>query len=397
MNLRCIHCAGKGVCGRSVCPIQQKINSQTKINQTFKKDFFGASPNIFVGRFGYPDVNVGMLSNENITKEYDNPGLWSKDNYQIPKLIDLRSSLINSRFKANVKSFDEKFLELTQEVSQSAKPVDVEINLNKKPKFNLTFNQDATPYGPSVKLEKAEITENPKIPRAIDKVVSEDDFKAVDAMKYLYKKGFDEHYLTKLISVGNLGLKENRKLVPSRWSITCVDSTLSKQVINEIQSYKEYDYISHFGSYLGNYYLILFIPEIWNYELFETMANSGEFATDFEGYNGRKKYAQETAGGYYATRIGIAEYLKKKKRQASVLCLRFITEEYWAPLGVWVVRESVRITLESKPFRFSSLDLMLKYAQALIKKKFNLNLSNILQKSIILKNIKQQSKLTKFL
>jgi len=60
-------------------------------------------------------------------------------------------------------------------------------------------------------------------------------------------------------------------------------------------------------------------------------------------------------------------------------------------------REAARKTMNSKPIEFSDKELMLSYAKKLIKKKFNLNLDNLLEKSILLKNIRQQSKLTKFI
>ena len=108
---------------------------RNQFNKKAKKDYFGAAPNVFIGHYGYPKVNVGFLSNEILPKNIDNPHEWSKQNYQIPKLLDLRSELINSRFKSQIKSFDDKFLELTQEVSQSTIPTDVEVNLEKKPSF----------------------------------------------------------------------------------------------------------------------------------------------------------------------------------------------------------------------------------------------------------------------
>ena len=35
---------------------------QIKLNQEFKKDFQGSAPAPFIGRFGYPKVNIGLLS-----------------------------------------------------------------------------------------------------------------------------------------------------------------------------------------------------------------------------------------------------------------------------------------------------------------------------------------------
>ena len=402
----CIRCKGKNpklFCGRDFCPIYKKIESQKKVNIKAKKDYFGESPNIFIGRYGYPNINVGILSVEDY-KQHDNPLLWSKENYQIPEIVDLRTALINSSFKANIKSFDDRYLEMSQEISLAKKPVDVEISLEKKPQFRLSFQQDTMPHGPNVKLEKAEITENPKIPKIVDKVVDDIDLKANSAIETLYEKGYDEHYLTRILSVGNLGVKKERKLVPTRWSITAVDDNIGKKLIKEIKDYSEYSYVAHFGSYLGNYYLILFFPEIWSYELFETylpkslwnQMNILQTATDYEGYEKRKYYAENTVGGYYAARLGILEYLKKKKRQSSILVLRFITDEYWAPLGVWVVREAVRKTLASKGIEFGSKELMLEYARKLMKKKFNFDVSQLLRKSTLLKKIKEQRKLSDY-
>ena len=67
------------------------------------------------------------------------------------------------------------------------------------------------------------------------------------------------------------------------------------------------------------------------------------------------------------------------------------------PLGVWTVREATRKAVNNKPIEFSSKELMITYAKNLIKKKFNFNLDKILERSILLKSIKQQSKLIKFL
>ena len=53
---------------------------QIKINHKFKTDFFGSTPAPFIGRFGYPHVNIGVLSPQfnGDVKHYDSPKLWSK-------------------------------------------------------------------------------------------------------------------------------------------------------------------------------------------------------------------------------------------------------------------------------------------------------------------------------
>ena len=285
---------------------------------------------------------------------------------------------------------------MSQEVSLAHKPVDVEINLNKKPSFSLSFNQDAMPHGPRVSVKQARITENPKIPHKVEKIV-DDDLKAAEAVNLISKSNFDEHYITKVLSLGNLGSESRRKIVPTRWSITAVDDILGKKMIEDIKNYSSSDYLAYFGGYLGNYYLVLCFPDVWRYELFEMLAGQTDsFATDYENYSGRREYAHSTAGGYYAARLGVLEGLKKIRRQASVLCLRFITNEYWAPLGVWVCRNATRKSIESKPLEFGSKELMLDYVRKFAQKKFGMNIDPILRQSDLLNEINSQIKLNHF-
>jgi hypothetical protein len=236
----------------------------------------------------------------------------------------------------------------------------------------------------------------------VDKVHSDIDLKANDAIIYLYQNNFDENFLSKILSVGTIGIKKNRKLVPTRWSISSVDSNIGNYLASNVKEYSQTSYLAYFGGYLGNYFLILCFPDVYSYELFETympksswnISDKIDYTTDYEPYEGRKSYAENCGGGFYACRIALLEKLNQIKKQSSVLCLRFITGEYYVPLGVFVVREAARKALNNKPIEFSDRELMLKYAQNLIKKKFNYNLDNLMKHSIILKNLRDQTKLT---
>ena len=408
MRVPCIKCKGRDPsnCGRSFCPITAKHQALFKVKDKLtSEDFFGSSPAPFVGRFGYPYVNVGILSPPEQTQDawlYDAPLHWAANEFNIPQIVYLRSSLINSRFKANVKQQD-KMLNISQEVGMASKPVDVEINLEKKPFFRLNTDAFAAPMGPNAQLKKVEITSNPQIHTKVDKVVSDKELKANDALNYLHSHGFDENFLSKLLSVGTVGIEGNRKLVPTRWSITATDDLLCKNALKEVRQYPESDYTAFFGSYLGNYYLIMFFPDAWSYEWFETylpkaswnITNTIQFSTDYEGFYGRSDYAENCVGGYYSVRLAIAEKLKEMKRQASVLVLRFITGEYALPLGVWVTREASRKALK-KPIKFASKELMLNYAKLLVKKKFGYDIENLTKHSIMLKEVGKQKKLMTF-
>ncbi len=397
MNIECIRCKGRNMCHRPYCPLAIKMNAERKVNLDAKEDFFGKAPNVFIGKYGYPDINVGILSTEHY-EHNDDVGFWKEQGFRIDEIIGLRTQLVNSQFKANARKFDDRFSEISKEISLAERPADIEINLAKKPHFSLTYAQDVAPFGPSVPIKKAQLTENPKIPKKVEAIV-DDELKATEALEILHGKGIDEHYLTRIFSMGNLGLKKDKRLVPTRWSITAVDDNLGKFAIERIRDFEEHDYAAFFGSYFGNYYLVLLFPDIFSYELFETYAPrnapASDSMTDYEDFRGRKEYADETAGGYYAARLAVLEYLEERKRKASVLCLRFITEEYAAPLGVWVVREATRNAMKERPMMFRDKREMLDYARRSVRERFGYDLDIVFQKSKLLKD-KAQPRLNVF-
>ncbi len=389
-----------GACGKGKCPICARNNAIFKVKSKLEKEEFSSDAvSLFVGRYGYPYVNVGILAPPEQREDawlFDAPKYWSAENYEIPKIVDFRSSLLNSRSILNIKK-RVKLLELSQDIAMSSKPVDIDIQLQEKPKFRLNLDSYMAPTGPNAKLKKAEITENPKIHTKVYKVFEDIDLRAYDAVNYLYENKFDENFLSKLLSVGTLGLKPDRKLVPTRWSLTATHDMIGKHLIREIKDYNFINYTAFFGGYIGNYYLILCFPEVWSYELFEMYVKNPNYTTDYESYHGRKNYAEATAGGYYTVRMGILEKLRGLKRQCSVLALRFITDEYTMPLGVWVTLEATRKAMNNKPIEFSSKELMLEYVRKLVKRKFNYNVDYLLSVSKMLKYLKQQKKIIQFI
>ena len=177
-------------------------------------------------------------------------------------------------------------------------------------------------------------------------------------MNYLYNRGFDVYEINTILSAGALGQRENRRLVPTRWSITAVDDTVGQYVRGKQRNATSVDTVSVWhNEYLGNSFLIILAPGQWEFELVEFKAPSSVWnpdpaagvwlASDYEGREGRTGYVEETAGAYYAARLAVLEYLDSIDRQAKALVLRHVSDDYWGPVGVWQVRESIRHAFDS--------------------------------------------------
>lgn len=388
----CLQCKGaRLLCGKAVCPILKKhsiLKSTLSIDpEQFKgkKDIFGASPPaVFVGHVGYPKVNIGPLlpigeySKSKDTHFLDTPESWYGKS--IDEIIAYRSGLLRSNFSVGVKYQQEnmehmlgrlnrsnrKLLEATQELTLASNSVDTEAKLSRV-RVSIRYDSMSAPNGPSGRAEKIDVVDNVKVLKPVDKVVSDRDLKAADAINdYLYKSDeISVTSMTRLLSAGLLGVKKNRKLVPTRWSITAVDDIIGKALAKKLHDFPSIDkYYSFYGEYLDNKFLIIFAPGVWAYEMNECWApqslwnqvvpgisnplnQSPNIVTDYELEHGRKKYASNITGAYYAARKEIEEFLYNSRRQARVLVFREILGGYLVPLGVWVIRETVRAALAS--------------------------------------------------
>jgi len=367
-------------------------------------------PSVFIGsKLKYPLVNVGIMSpleREEDAWIYDDEKYWAENNFEINDVLHLRNSLLNSRFQSKVTDtrLNKKFVNLAQEIAIASKPVDVEIELKNRVRVERKKDKVLTPHGLKAPLKQAKVTSNVKVDRNIDKAIN-DEVKASESVNSLYDKNFSEYVLNKILSVGVLGLKKNKRLVPTRWSITATDDMLGKHLLNRIQNYKWLDsYELHFGEFLGNSYLILLFPGVWSYELFELYLPGSSWnptseikaSTDSEGFHGRTSYAFNTVGGYYAARLPIMKYLDDIKKQASVLAVRIEGPSYWAALGVWVVRESVKKAMAKQGIKFNGKDELIESAKKIGKIKYNFDYETIFQRSNLLRQIKTQKNLNEW-
>lgn len=359
------------------------------------QDYVGKAPNVFIGRYGYPRVRVGILG----TQEYnmhDDPVRWSAQGTQIPEIVRLRSQLINSYTDAHVKGAPQRLVELSRDVSLARRPVDVEVLLASKPRFRMTYTRDVAPHGPNVALRDAKVTQNVPIDRKVEQAQRATDLRATDAVEQLSRAGTDPYAITKAFSMGNFGIPAERKIVPTRWSITAVDDIIAKRALETVRTLPVGDCLAFFGGHLGNHYLLLFFDDVWQYELFEHHLSTRQLWTDAEPHGGRTAYAKETAGGYYAARIGIANALAARKRQQAVLAIRIITDEYTNPLGVWVVREAVKKALATTPVRLADRTLLVQYGKEILRRTFGYDAQPLLERSAVMKDLFGQKRLTQY-
>lgn len=371
----CSACRGMlNLCGRERCPIIQRIQAQIKVKELIKGNvIFGASPpSVFVGEWNYPKVYAGPMAppiqEENLSI-LDFPPRWIDKT--INQIIGYRTILVRGKDIIDVRSASTpgKNLEAVQELAMSSLPIDVEMELTRPPLPRITFSRYTPPMGPSAPLMHAKIVENPRVPPKINYLVGDTDCLAEMAVDELYRADISVYQLTRLLSVGLLGKRLERRLVPTKWSITAIDDILAKRLHRRVTAYPWINEHWVFGHRaLGNNIWILMLPTAWMYELLECWLPGTLFLSpnyrpiipsDHEFVKGRRTYAHTTGGAYYAARLPVLEHLVKIRRQAGVIVFMEIHPEWSAPLGVWRIREICRNALQNSPEKFDELEIAL--------------------------------------
>lgn len=355
-----------------------------------KKQFYSKPFNL-VYENNYPNLFIGpgVFSEYGLAKEHS-PNTWiKKDTKEVEKYRSKQIFSFKSVHKEDTRHPNKELLEL-QLLAQSYKTAELELDLEKTPKLVKENISGISNF--SYELENIKIIDNIKIPKIIDKVVTDKDLKAREGIIDLNKKLNDVYKIEQILSSGLLGQERKRILVPTRWAITSVDDIVSRDIINNLLVNNTIDkYLVFFQEYYNNKFYILLIPRNWGFEQIEEQNNF--VCKDYEMNEPRKTYATSVTGGYYASRLEVSKYLQKTKKQATTIIFREINNSY-SSKGVWVIREAIKTAFEKKPFVFDDLNSALTFIDSLGIKN---GVGYWSEKSEILKEIKCQKRLCDFL
>ncbi len=373
------------------------------MNLLDRLDLSGSSPtDIFIGRYGYPKVYIGPLVPPEFgdTSILGTPERW--DNMTMDDIVSMRSRLVRGVHVSNVHSVESGIIEeQVRDLALAARPAVTDLTFTRKPFIRMALQDEVQPFGPSAVMKDMSIG-NTTANRDVEALYGDTDAKATTAMAELYDKGLPVSKIQQGLSAGLFGLKGNRRFVPTRWSITAVDDTLSKRLREEIKANSSIDSVrAYYNVALDNRWLIFFVPGSWSYESIEawwpkTVWNENgkdiSIYSSHEGYRGRSTYA-EIGGCYYAARLAVTEKLKELGGQATVLILREVHDGYTMPVGVWNVREHVRQTLQGMPhILHDTKDMM-----ALISQRLDIPVKTWMANSAVLRDLVSQRSLRSYI
>jgi DNA repair protein NreA len=358
-------------------------------------------PSLFVGSYGYPKVRIGPMITplHGDTTILDRTELWTGKS--IEEIANYRLSLVLGTMNVNIHDISSRYLEKMQELAMSEGPAESEATFEKKPladvemQKELRLDHEAPPFGPAAPLRAFKVS-SLSADQRIEAAYYDTDLRATDAMMKLYTHRVEMSIIHKVLSMGMLGVKKKRKLVPTRWSISATDDIISGMVVKEIEMNPTIDLfeVTRY-SHLANSYSVILIPaDMWSFEMIESWFTSrGQMATGSDNEDARAPNHNPTiAGAYFAARLAVAEQLALRHKKAAAIVLREIHPQYVMPLGVWQIRQGVREALKRPPQKFERFDDAMSFACSYM----SLSKNEVVQKSWLWKSFKNQTKISDF-
>jgi hypothetical protein len=346
--MRCAECKGKLLCGLPKCPIMSRFHAQVR-TAARGTSYMGSAPSAFVGSAGYPAVSAGPL----MVNDPDIPPLWMAQGLSIDDIVGIRARTIRGTSRPEAVS------DQIQEIALSSRPLDIEAAFERPVSFDLRFDGTVTPVGLSGSIRKLDVLDNARVERVVDRVTSDSDITATEACVTLGSEGVDVYQIAQLMSTGLLG--RQRRIVPTRWSITAVDDTVGTGLKKRIARFQPASEVEFFAATAyGNTMAVILVPGDWKFEMIEIWGKhslwSGEEETIVQDIEGQKRSGYSPIGGaYYAARLAVAEHLARTGRTARVVVVRYAGSDYWAPLGSWVIREVTRKAMNQAAVRCGDL------------------------------------------
>ncbi|MGC1932167.1 MAG: hypothetical protein WA667_24605 [Candidatus Nitrosopolaris sp.] len=359
-------------------------------------------PSVFVGRYGYPKVKVGPMVPplHGDTTILDKPEMWIGKS--IEEIVNYRFSLVRGVSNIDIHNPSGKYVESLQELAMTSKSVESEVTFEKTPIADieqekyLGLDTNSATFGPVAPLRTFKTSSSISVDQRLENVFYDKDLRAAEGIVNLYQGGVEVSRIHRVLSMGMLGFQKNRRLVPTRWSISATDDIISTSLIKEIETFPTIDFFNvHKHIHLGNYYSVILIPDdIWSFEMQEAWYdNNGNLGVgiDFENANGLDHYPS-IAGAYFAARLGVTEHLLKRRHKAAALILREIRPEYVMPVGVWQIREGIRKALDGEANQFDNFQNALSFACV----NLSVSKSEWIRNSKIYKNMREQMRITDF-
>ena len=134
-------------------------------------DYQGCSPSVFIGSFGYPDVQGRPL----LINDSDNPPDWIRQNLGMEGIVGIHARTIRGSSGMHAVAGN------LQEIALSTIPLYIDVLFTKPVAFSPNFDGTVATGGLTGPVKPMDVIGCARVERAVDRITSDTDIAATDA------------------------------------------------------------------------------------------------------------------------------------------------------------------------------------------------------------------------
>ncbi len=318
-------------------------------------------PEIYVGEFGYPRVQIGFVGTLNLRVKpnvLSSPEIWVTMGRQ--DFFRLRSEMFRFIQKVDI-SENNPWIEFLQNIVMANNFIKVNVSAYKIPKRKSYFLPIGIPFGPVVLVNDAYIESDFSIDPYVERIISKDLVSRVSVWS-LYQYGKRYYEIVQLMSLGLIGKLNHRKLLPTRYAMGAVESILVSRLKEEVMRYPPIDLFEiHKFNAFGDKFIVVLAPGDLNF-IYSVLSNKSEeskidskIISAFVNGNLSDVSFQDAPD---CVKFPILEYLYNIQRSASAIVFRYSKDRINRNMGSWFVRNSIKMALNQRPKIFEREDIL---------------------------------------
>lgn len=308
-------------------------------------------PGLYVETTRYPILQAGILASTEPLEWlsiYDHPESWRGMDRET--ILSMRRHLYSLVLPIDAREMQPKdHIETLQTISLSVAPVALGVEVGTLPPRHLGSQFGSQlPTSPVVNVRSLEILSNPEISKVAERI-TEKDIPAADAIWQLLDYEYSLEQVVRLMSIGLLGRKKNRRIIPMRSAYKAViDSFIDRSIMELIDRPYTDDIQLYLGRVCNDSFTIVIRPgeprvdylKIEDYESGCTRGTSFE-STDIPTTDAKTSIYADHA------RFSAYRHMLADAKQSHIIIFHHSNQQRNRILGPWVIRAGVQEALQS--------------------------------------------------
>jgi hypothetical protein len=329
-------------------------------------------PGIFTESSRYPIMWAGVLGTVQPSEWlsiFDHPEAWR--GLDRKAILRMRQQLYRFVLPVDAKEMTpHSVVDSLQTVALSVSPIAIEVDSPHLPRSELKGIGGQSPMGQLIKCKSLEIVSNPEISR-VAKRICDKDVPSAESVWQLLDYDYTLDQVARMMSVGLLGHKKRRRLVPLRSAYKAViDSYLTNAVMNLVESPLSSSIRLHASTLHGDSFTVLLRPgePRVDYLRLESFNGLNTLRTSFEGLETQATdpktsvYADHARFSAYRNMIGNTE-------SSHIVIFHQCRDPHNLILGPWVARAGVRYALDGDGVELDNMENAVTVMNSLLKPK----------------------------